>query len=626
MVMHLVRKITLLTYMVGVLFATGAGSPALAQRASGQPSWTKLLPETTVALVQIADIHELVDNVWSAGNFESLLSDEQILPLIDVINEQGNIVFSEFQGEAGLSMEELLSIPEGRCALAVIAPRRGTPEILLVAEVNDQNSAVEKALNQIREIVKETDQQSFEGIETEVFSIKNKKLYLVRQHGLIAVCTSGEELAAFFQRFIGKQTPKVRSLARNRKFASVMHYAQDNQQTEAEILYFLDPITLFKSARKEGLDAQVALKTLPLMGLDGLLAIGGNCSFTDDQYRFISRNQLLLAKPKKGVLQMINLKPDAYKVEPWVSKNAHWYLTTSWDMTEMVSELEKVVDKVFEEGTFEQFVQELNADFDRDLRSDVDQLLDGRVTYTSIMTEPGLLNGAAHAVSLGIKDRDEVEKILVELLSALNPGEVPVIQTHNGFDFFCLDSGTPAEREQFRQWQREELEDPENENDFALSTRLPSPSAGIVGDYLIVTDSVKAMQCIIDTHLGQQESLENDIGFEQFSDEILKLLGNQTPCAIGYNQPHFQIKALLDWLNSKDLKAALKRRTKRTKRRHNELDPENPQGTPFLDAAGKIMDAGIVADAKLLQKYIKPTGGFVVANEKGYQFIWFQKN
>ena len=103
-------------------------------------------------------------------------------------------------------------------------------------------------------------------------------------------------------------------------------------------------------------------------------------------------------------------------------------------------------------------------------------------------------------------------------------------------------------------------------------------------------------------------------------------MGNQTPCAIGYNQPHFQIKALLDWLNSKDLKAALKRRTKRTKRRHNELDPENPQGTPFLDAAGKIMDAGIVADAKLLQKYIKPTGGFVVANEKGYQFIWFQKN
>ena len=50
MAMHLVRKITLLTYMVGVLFATGAGSPALAQRASGQPSWTKLLPETTVAL------------------------------------------------------------------------------------------------------------------------------------------------------------------------------------------------------------------------------------------------------------------------------------------------------------------------------------------------------------------------------------------------------------------------------------------------------------------------------------------------------------------------------------------------------------------------------------------------
>ena len=90
-------------------------------RAAERP---KLLPKKTLAYVRIADSRELVESFMKTS-VGRLSQDEKIKPLIMHLYGSVTQAFAQVQDQIGVSLGEILSIPQGEVCGAIIGRERG---------------------------------------------------------------------------------------------------------------------------------------------------------------------------------------------------------------------------------------------------------------------------------------------------------------------------------------------------------------------------------------------------------------------------------------------------------------------------------------------------------------------
>ncbi len=110
-----------------------------------RPATEDLLPETTVAFVQIDNIREFMDKMAQSPAGQ-MLQDENVAPLVEDLWGQAQSAYAEFEDEIGVSLEDLQSFPAGEITFAVIAPRRKNPEFMLLLETDPDSEAVDRVL------------------------------------------------------------------------------------------------------------------------------------------------------------------------------------------------------------------------------------------------------------------------------------------------------------------------------------------------------------------------------------------------------------------------------------------------------------------------------------------------
>ncbi|MEZ6096598.1 MAG: hypothetical protein R3C03_20610 [Pirellulaceae bacterium] len=110
---------TPLAFVVAMLVAFLSGGTSLLAQTERMPS-EKLLPETTVAYVQIANFREFVQKSQDS-NFGRMLADEKIAPLVEDLYGQAKDAFEDFKEQIGLEWDDLEQLPHGEICFAVIA-------------------------------------------------------------------------------------------------------------------------------------------------------------------------------------------------------------------------------------------------------------------------------------------------------------------------------------------------------------------------------------------------------------------------------------------------------------------------------------------------------------------------
>ena len=124
-----------------LLFATLVISVARAER----PAVPHLLPEKTLVLVRVANSRELAD-AFQQTSMGRLLNDEQIRPLVGNLYTRAADQFGKIQEQVGVSLDDLLKIPQGEMAFAVVPVPDQPPAVALFVEVGDNPAAVRKLL------------------------------------------------------------------------------------------------------------------------------------------------------------------------------------------------------------------------------------------------------------------------------------------------------------------------------------------------------------------------------------------------------------------------------------------------------------------------------------------------
>ena len=432
---------------------------------SERPRAADLLPDRTAVYVQIEDIRELISDMESS-NFGRMLADERIAPLVSELYGEAQTAFQELaEDELTVSLDELQSLPQGEICFAVMTPRRKSPAFALIMDVSEDSDVAQRLIDRGRQVAEDDnakiDASDAEGIQYHRIQGggDDENVFYTLHEGTFVACSNEDAFLEMMVRWHGTPPEKDRTLASNRKFVTIMNKCKSTEDLPMAFSFFVDPIMLVRSATAGNAGAGIFLGALPILGLDGLSAVGGAALFNEKNYESVFHGHVLLSNPRNGIFEMIALKPGFFEPEAFVPADVTTYMTSHWDFAKFMSELEKMVDKFSAEGTFRQQInenieQEIDIDFDEDFIGN----LKGRVTYIAWMNDPPRLNSQSNALVVQVEDEESglelVEKIL-DRVKEENEEESPLItEDYEGITIYRTEKSLEdSARERRRQWQ-----------------------------------------------------------------------------------------------------------------------------------------------------------------------------
>ena len=407
-----------------------------------RPSSELLLPETTVALVQVPNFRDALEKMKETSTGR-MFADESIAPLVDGLWEEAETSYGDVKEEVGIEFSDLTSLPDGEMVFAVIAPRRQNPEYLVMMELNEEDGVLDRVIERGREIlpqevapagdidgegeaepvVEEVEEATpnEDGFELESFVTDGRKVHFFRHKSTLVACTSLSELEDLIDRWMGREVEKTRPLASNRKFVTIMKRCEGTNDLEPEFRFFVDPIAVAKSSTRGNTSARFAINMLPLLGFDSLSAIGGTMFLDEEDYESIVHGHVLLTNPRSGIFAMLAFRPTEYAPEEFVPQAVTNQAMVSMDAPKAYAELTKIVDGFVEPGYFEKIVDDnVNTEFGLNLKEDIIDSIDGRITWFQWIEEPAMVNSTRSAIAIRLKDAEKFRMLFDKLTDYAN--------------------------------------------------------------------------------------------------------------------------------------------------------------------------------------------------------------
>ena len=573
-----------------------------------RPSSEELLPETTVAYVQLYNFREFMEKLADT-NGGRLLADENVGPLANDLFNTAKEAYTEIEDRVGLSLEEIRELPAGEMCFAVIAPRRKKPAFVFIIDTDDESAVVEKALQRGRDLAEEADIEleieETDDVTFEKFVVDGQDVMMFRKAGSVVIGTDLDEMNAIVDRWMGREVEKVKPLKENRKFITIMNRCRGTKDLPNDFRFFVDPISLVKSTTRGNAGAQLALNFLPILGLDGFLGVGGSMIINEMDFESVAHMHILLSNPRAGIFEMLALKPGEYEPQPWVPNNAVSYVSASLDTKKMFSELEKMYDSFNGDGAMnEEIEDEINSELGIDFYEDIIENVSGRMTYVQWVGDDDVaINGQTNAIAFGVNDTDAIMEIVDIFLER--------VRDEDGDE-----SIEELEYKGVTYWQQPNEAAEEARESFAEGgaptgiVRVPQPAFVMLEDSLIIVDNPDFLKRAIDTARGKEDSLYNDEQFQTVTDQITKLLGTDLPGAIMYNRPAEAIRMMLKVAKDDDAREFLE-----------EMGEDNKYVQMILAA----FEDNPLPDFDDISHYFPPSGGFMTNDDTGYHMLFFQQ-
>ena len=593
-------------------------SPSIVQAEDEGRDASQLIPEDTVVFVQTKDIRELRESFMKtqSGKF---FQDEELAPMLGDLYRHANEAYDEnLKDRLGVELADLPNLVQGEVTFALSAPPKSPLVAILFVEIGEENEVAETLLEKGREIAKEEgNEETVEEFGTTEIRAAGDVCY-VQRDGKLCFCAGDdrganrEMIESILNHWDGNVDKRARTFSDNRKFVNVMARCRGTKDEPPHIRFFVDPIELYRKATRGNAVATVALGIIRNLGLDGLSAIGGSTINATEDFDSMIHLHVLLANPRAGVIEMLAMKSGDLTPESWVPYDISSYASANWDFEKTYVELGAVYDKFYEEGSFEEAVEEnVNENIGVKLKEDVIELLDGRVTFATMYVKP-TINGVANMFSMGLKDPEKMQETLEAIMEKTNVSESLEEKKMAGYKYYRGPSPDFEGRRERRYQRRVERakeegrEPPERRVD--LEFRAPEPCFGIIDNYLIFSDSEDFFRKAIETIEEQDEQLANDPDFIKTQKQIRKHLHGKKAGMITYNRPEEGLRLMHDMVNSKNVRDVLK---------------EGSENSEFARRMREVLTDNELPEFEHFLQYIAPVGGVMVNDESGFHYMGF---
>ena len=578
-----------------VLAAGLAAALALAGMVrADQPSAPRLLPKTTVAYLSIPDVPDATERFMNTSTGR-MSQDPQLKPLLKEVYASVAQLVDTLKDRIGLSLTEILAIPQGQITVALLTPDEAEPEWVLMLDTGDHLSRAQGLLDRVTDTViqagvERTQRKAhdttivvFEGVGG-----RDGRLSYFEKDGTIVAATNVDVLEQILAVWNGE---KGSTLADNRKFTTIMSRCGDPSQ-KPQMVWFADPIEFMRAIGRDDAGARVAVAMLPSLGLDGLSAVGGAWRMDVDEFDGVAHAHLLLEHPRDGVLEVIAFAPGDTTPERWVPAAISSYMTARLDLDKAYKTLEKLVDSFQGDGALAASIEtRFNQPLGFDLREDLLAGLTGRVTVVNWIERPVTIQSSANLIAFELKKDAEVDKVL-EKIQARFSGAL-VAESYAGSHYYEI--SPPRLLERRAQASPGEI--------------VPNlPCFGIVDRSLIIADRDAFFKKVALTAKESTDKLADAVDYKLITAKLARQSGGSAPVMVAFSRPEEGMRFMYDLANADRTRQFLGRQA---------------ESNPFLKSLNSTLESHPLPPFAVLEQYLAPSGGLVLEDETGLHYIGF---
>ncbi|MCR9199357.1 MAG: hypothetical protein NXI04_11980 [Planctomycetaceae bacterium] len=544
----------------------------------------QILPQDTYLYLSFPNITQMKSHMESSSLgqlWDDPALDEFKAELHNAFDSDLQEGLMQVQEAVGMSVEELMQIPNGEMTIAVSGGPSNTMGVILFLDFGDKESQVSDlveraagAMANVPQLVRED--ESFDGTDLTMFRVQYNgptPTPLAKEFGWfmkderLVFANRIELLESVLSNWDGEGSD---SFATNEQYSYIMGKCQTGDRTALTTLY-MDPIGLFKKLVQTGslgqqatMGAGMAVGFLPTLGLDQMKAFGSVSEAGKGPFAAISRGVFYADQPPMNVMEIFQLDSTDPTPPDWVKDNVTAYISTKWKIGEAFSAVENLVDMFSGPGTF---ADRLNQIADREpgihIKHDIVEQMTGDIKVITAPGEGAGYGGDQVLFALGVRDDEGAGAVLSKIANAAG-----------------MDS------RDFRGSEIFEVEGPDNQ-----SVKL-TVSQG------------RMLLCIGGPLLEQVLLNDSDMKPLSASEDFRKIAEHFPASALSvqFSRPAEQYRGLYEMLRS----------------------GEAADQFPGMDEIFAKLDFTTLPPYEAVSRYIKPSGGFTKEDENGMYMEAFQ--
>lgn len=575
---------------------------------AARPTIPELLPESTLVMIRFRDVSEFAEKLGDT-NMGRMVRDPQIQPLFTELYGSANELFVPVENRLGLSLNDLRAIPQGELSFAIVDSGEGNrPAVSLFLDCGENVKDAERLLEvMVEEASKNGDTVRLnKHRDYDVQTIGDA--YIVVKEGLVMAATSPEFVNGLLDVWDGELEDVV-TLDDNNAYKTIMSKCSGAKGERPEATMFVDPMGIVRMSTRGNFGARTVLALLEPLGIYGLQGVGGSIILDTEDFESIAHGHVLLDGDRTGALKLLAFKNGDTTPERWAPREAAGYQTMHWDFQQTVNALRKIVDTVQGEGTVDGLLQRFaDRRLDLDFKEDILQQLQGRVTHVSWMEPPARINSEAHLLGIEVRRAKEMQLILDKVAAKFPESMMPT--TVLGKDYYRMPSPRGGRRGR-RRPQPEENQEPGQEQLQRTppgGLRTPTPCIGVIGDYLIFTDSEPLYEEAVNT-FRNGGGLAEDLEYKLVDGKIGRHLRGADRCSLQFNRPEEALRGIYAMISSPEIVARMER--------------QGANGDRGAEMIAKALRAHPLPPYEVIAKYLAPGGGVIADGPNGIHLTAF---
>lgn len=413
---------------------------ASAQVADTKVLSDQILPKDTYLYISVPSVQEMKAN-FQDSSLNDLWNDPAMQDFKDEVSRAFETELQEgmlqIQEAVGLTVEEMMQIPEGEVSLAMCAGPSNTMGFAFFLDYGDNEEALQEALRRATDALSSQERlvsadTSFDGTEITMFEVSypgKAPTPLAKEFGWflkdqrMVFSNRLRVMESILQNWDGESDD---TFVTNDTYAYVLETCSRSPEKALSKIY-VDPIGLVKKLITTGSLGQQAsaqggmlLGFLPMLGLEQMKGMGAVSEPGEGDFETITRSVFFVDQPPMALMRAMQLGEISSTPPEWVKEDVHGYVATSWKLDEAYTAIEALVDPfIGGPGTLKKRMDAMARQSPEiHPKDDVIDQLTGEI---QILLAPGesATTGDQTLIAMGVRDATRMNNTLMKISDVL---------------------------------------------------------------------------------------------------------------------------------------------------------------------------------------------------------------
>lgn len=589
------------------------------------PGAPRLLPEETFLYLRIEDVPQLRADL-KESSVGKMMNDPKLRPLASDIYVTLSELFAEVGSRFDITLDQLVDIPQGQFAIAVVATDQGTepapaesanaqpkdespeairrrlaerrsargqfqPGLVIVMETGERNKTLDKILEQIETRIVQSGaverSETIDGTELRRWVSPDgaqTRMEYFQRDGAIVIGAGGSLAADALARWDGKSGS--RSLAESTDFAAVMTRCVGAEETRPQITLFADPYRLLRRAITQSGNVGAALgwQIAEELGIAKIRGLGASTFYGGETFADIAHAHILIDPPRDGIFSVLRPKDGDTNPPAWVPDDVTSYTSIGWRVDATYDGLGRILDRFQGEGALERLVEKRYQErVGGDFRKSIIEAADDRIVMIRWLQPPVKVNSSVSINAIKLKDPAAAAGTIAELRKAF-PSAVRE-EAIGARPLYLFGRGRTEP--------------------FPQGLREPTPCAIIVDNWLLTSDSREFVERAVRANDGVLPKLAALPDYDVLASELGSELEGEKPFLLSFVRSAEVLRQVYELARSDQARTFLDSRS---------------EGNRAARSVGELLKRNELPPFDEFQKYFAPTGGFAYDEPNGIHF------